>query len=106
MVPTIWCCACWRCFGKLSVDRQTVRGSRRRGDRVAMIDKGEQRFDQVIAVAPPRADVEREVDLRPATFLHVGHHGAVVAALSPSRSFASIRAAMSASANSAAARHV
>ena len=91
-------------LGKLTVEDQRIAVRHFRDQRIPCVDKGEQCLDGVIAVGTAGADMQRQIDLRPAGFAHFRHHGAIVAGVNPSRSFASSRVAMSASAISAAAR--
>src|SRR5690606_33977428 len=92
-------------FAERAIESETVGIRQFGGYRIAAVDEGEQRLDRMIAIRAPRPDMQREVDLGPAG-LAKRRHGAVVAGVSPSRSFASSRVAISASASKAAARQL
>jgi hypothetical protein len=82
--------------GERAGEEQAVGIGGRDRDHIAILDEGEQRFQFVIAVATPRADVERQVEL--------GLRGLDDHWVSPSASLALSRAISPASAVTWAAR--
>jgi hypothetical protein len=94
-----------KAFRERAADLQTQLPGGRRRQPVAVAAKGEQRFDAVVPVGQPFADVQSKVDLGVGGFGQFGSHGAALAGVMPMSSLARSRAASSSSACSSAALH-